>query len=243
MFQLAILVADELPAKELEFSGALDTWFIQLLSAASEHISFTSYTAHTGHLPASADAYDGYLITGSAEDSFAPINWVRALGEFAITAQKCRPVIGVCFGHQLLHHYMGGTVGRAGAGWGIGVQRYAISQTAPWMTPGVPELALLASHQDQVITAAPGSTVHASSEFCPVAVSTIGSNILTFQPHPEMTKEAARALYARRRERIGPRLVDTAVTSLDQPVTDSAAAGWMIKFLFGAAARETRALA
>jgi len=235
-FRLAVLVADAIPEERVRLFGDMDRWFSEMLADTVPRIRFSAFQAHSGDLPRCSKAHDGYLITGSSADAFSEADWVRRLGDFAISAQRNRPVVGICFGHQLIHHRMGGKVGRAPSGWGVGVHRYAVGKGADWMRPAAKDLALVVSHQDQVLVAAPGSRIHAMSNDCPVAVSTIGSTVLTFQGHPEMTKDNARYLYEMRRAHLGHDLANKAVASLDQAVSDDVAAAWIVNFLIAARA-------
>jgi GMP synthase-like glutamine amidotransferase len=59
----------------------------------------------------------------------------------------------------------------------------------------VSEFCLVYSHQDQVLEKAPGSKVLAATPNCPIAMTSLGSHILTFQGHPEFDVAYARALF------------------------------------------------
>ncbi|WP_323010187.1 glutamine amidotransferase-related protein [Paracoccus sp. (in: a-proteobacteria)] len=57
-------------------------------------------------------------------------------------------MVGVCFGHQIIAQALGGTVRKAGQGWGLGRHVYDV-------LPGnglidAQRLAIACSHQDQV---------------------------------------------------------------------------------------------
>ena len=76
----------------------------------------------------------------------------RRRGAHARDRRRRAPFVGICFGHQLLAQALGGTVERAADGWGVGVQRLRRSSTrSPWMEPALDAVALIASHQDQVV--------------------------------------------------------------------------------------------
>ena len=83
-----------------------------------------------------------------------------------------RPYVGICFGHQLLAQALGGKVERAPTGLG---RRRAASTTIveplPCMDPPLDAIALIASHQDQVVDVPRDADVIATATngYCPVA--------------------------------------------------------------------------
>ena len=108
-----------------------------------------------------------------------------------------------CFGHQLIAQALGGAVGRAAAGWGVGVHTWKVVRDESWMRPAKREFRLLASHQDQVKTLPSGARLLASSKFCPHAAFAVGEHMLAVQGHPEFTKAYAEFLMHKRRPLLG----------------------------------------
>ena len=90
---------------------------------------------------------------------------------------------------------------------------------------------LLSSHQDQVTDCAPGTEILASTARCPVAMTRIGDRVLTFQGHPEFTRDYAQALMDWRRERIGVTVCEAAMASLSQPLDEQRVLHWMLQTL------------
>jgi hypothetical protein len=62
----------------------------------------------------------------------------------------------------------------------------------------------------------------------------IGDHMLTFQGHPEFSKDYAKALMNRRRAQIGEQSYEAGISSLTLAVNDDIAAHWMVRFLYGA---------
>jgi len=212
-------------------SGIYVSWFERMLSTTSGSFSYQAYQAYNGETPSAPDACDAYIISGSASSVLDIDPWIKALSGFLVETIPERPIVGVCFGHQLLHQIFGGKVEKSAKGWGIGVHEYDVDGCMDWMKPCVDKVGLLVSHMDQVVQTAPNTTIIASSDFCPNAITMIGSNILTLQSHPEHTKAFAQDLYNSRRERIGNRHVDDAINSLQQPTSEGQVAEWIARFI------------
>ncbi len=178
------------------------------------------------------EAFDAYVVTGSRLDAVLEEPWVLALGDFLRQAHAAgTATVGICFGHQLIAHVLGGRVERAAEGWGVGVHTAEV--TTATRPPEVPDrFRLLLSHQDQVVALPPGAELLATSGHAPIAAFRAAS-LLGFQGHPEFSPRFAAALMDRRADRIGPGAVARARRTLDTP-TDRAAIGrWIGRHLAG----------
>lgn len=172
----------ELQARYTSF-GAM---FVRLFQNAGANWSMDVFNTPLGQYPASYDAYDAVVLTGSASDSFSPEPWAVELRSqvTALLAAK-KKMLGICFGHQLIALCLGVRVGRAPQGWAEGRMVYQWHRPDLPLSQGRTEVALLASHQDQVFALPPGASLVASSNFCPVAAYTIGNHVFCVQAHPE----------------------------------------------------------
>ncbi len=216
-----------------EFHGYLATFseaFQDFLYSTGEAPELRSYLCYDGEFPEAANECDGWLITGAAASVYDGDAWIAQLEAFVRTAAETRPVVGICFGHQLIAQAFGGKVEKA-SGWGVGVHRHEVRVQADWMRPPMQSLSLLASHQDQVVMPPPGAEVLGGSDFCPIGVMTIGQNVLSIQNHPELARDFASELLRVRREIVGPAIADAALASMATPTDETAAAGWILHFL------------
>lgn len=192
--------------------GDYDQMFAQLLAARG--FEFETYNVVDEEYPDAPDACDGWLITGSKHGAYEDHPWIPPLEEFirAVRASG-RPMIGVCFGHQIIAQALGGKVIKYPGGWSVGRTEYDIEGET---------MALNAWHQDQVVEVPEGAQVIGSSDFCANAALLIDDRILTIQPHPEFDAEIIDALIRLRGAGSVPDdLLQQATEQLDAP-TDAA---------------------
>lgn len=215
--------------------GRFADWFPPLLAQAGRPFETQSWNASEGELPATPDACDAWLLTGSPASAVDDAPWQIALSDFLAPMVDRRPVIGICYGHQHLHRMLGGQVEER-PDWGVGVQSYPLEALPDWLSPPAATASaegfnLIALHRDQVTLPAPDSRIFAGSAFCPYGVTQIGTHILTFQAHPEMDPAFAALVYDFERHRIGDAATDAALATLDMPRDTALAARWIMAFL------------
>lgn len=182
---------------------------------------FRSFALLDGEIPQDPVAADLWVITGSKFGVYEGHDWIAPAEAFIRACQGAAvPMVGICFGHQLIAQALGGVVEKSDRGWGLGVHRYA-PVNWPAGLGQVPEtIALQAFHQDQVITPPKDAETIAESEFCPYAALWYPGFALTVQGHPEFDKPFTRDLLESRRGAVrDDALVDTAMASMARAVT------------------------
>jgi GMP synthase-like glutamine amidotransferase len=224
--KVAILETGRPPGSLAEEFGDYPTMFARLLGPGFE---VESFDVQTGNLPEPA-AHGAYLITGSPAGVYDPLPWIEPLSDF-IRAAKHSKMVGVCFGHQVMAEALGGHVEKSDKGWGAGLQHYSIMKREPWMDGEVEvEVAVPASHQDQVIIQPPNTEVVASSAFTPfAALAWTDRPAISFQFHPEFAPEFAKALIEKRYDVVPDPAA--AIASLDAPNDNGRVAAWIRRFL------------
>lgn len=143
---------------------------------------FEVYEVNHGKFPVSIDAADSYLITGSQHGAYEDRFWIPQLERFIRDCfSATKPIVGICFGHQVMAQALGGIVEKYNGGWALGRQEYH--------DLGGNVVEINAFHQDQVLIAPPDSTTILSSDFCACAAISYEEKGLSFQGHPEMDAE------------------------------------------------------
>lgn len=231
---IGILKTDDVRPNLREQYGEYHDMFIALLRAGEPSLRFTIFDVQRGEYPASPSDFDALLMTGSKAGVYEDIDWVHRLTEYVGELRHSGTrLVGICFGHQMIAHALGGKVEKSPKGWGVGRHCYTLAGTAgAYGEPGS-EFCILASHQDQVVEPAEGAVVLASSDFCPIAMTQVGDFALTFQGHPEFCPGYARSLLEIRQACIGELNYHNGMASLGQSLDQSLVAGWMIDFMRG----------
>ena len=230
-FTVGILNADEVRPELQEIYGDYPAMFTELLTAADPTVKTVTYNVMQGEYPESIDEVDGYLLTGSKFSVYEDHDWIKKLGEFLFGLNsRQKKLVAICFGHQMVAHYLGGQTKKSEKGWGVGVQTCEMLDDVAGVADKGDKFQFLATHQDQVVQLATGARVLAGSDFCPNMITGIDDHILTIQWHPEFAKGYAEALLHIRREVIGEDTYKTAMASLDQDIDNDKFACWAMDF-------------
>jgi len=231
--KIGILETGEPPANlELRFGRYIEM-FADLLGNGYR---MTNYNVVGGQFPATAEAEQAYIVTGSPAGVYDNFEWIPELKSFLRAARGKAKLVGICFGHQIMAEAFGGRVEKSEKGWGVGLQRYDVVEQAPWMDK-VASFAVPVSHQDQVVEQPPRSRILAASDFTKFGVLGYEDQpAISFQCHPEFDPAYAAALIEHRRGRLPD--PNGALSSLEQPNDRPLVGRWIRRFLDGSAAAD-----
>ncbi len=187
----------------------------------------------SGEYPDSSEAYDAFIVSGSKKGVYDPDPWIADLSEFVRSCNLIqRKLVGICFGHQIIAHALGGYASKSEKSWGLGLQEFDITTQKPWMVPALNRCALYFSHQDQVTALPVGAELLGGSDFCPNAMYCIGDQVLGIQGHPEISHSLMVQVIERRKEQVGSKVYSDALNSLNYGTPDtSTVARWIINFI------------
>ena len=144
------------------------------------------------------------VITGSAAMVTDKLPWSEYTGAFLRKlAAGTLPVLGICYGHQLLAHALGGVVDYHPGGREIGttaVRLTAPVETDPLFVNFPAEFAANVSHRQTIIRLPQGAEVLAANNFEPHQAVRFSENMWGVQFHPEFAADIMRIYLAEREE-------------------------------------------
>ena len=223
---IGILQCGHAPNDVQSLHGDFDTMFAALLQGHG--FTFKTWNVVDDDFPATPLEAHGWLITGSKHGVYERHDFITPLSALITKIYaSARPMVGVCFGHQMIAQALGGTVEKFDGGWAIGRQNYAFG--------GHGTIALNAWHQDQVIALPPEAQVIAGNDFCKFAALVYEDKAYTIQPHPEFSNPVFSDYVSARRDSPAypASLMDRADQTTNIPIQDGLIADDIAAFFKG----------
>ncbi len=175
--------------------GDYDLWFREGLGLDECELE-VARVVDGADVPRTYD-YDGVVVTGSAAMVTDREPWSEASAAFLAGAVDAGvPVLGVCYGHQLLAHALGGLVGYNPAGRNVGSTELELTSHAAddsLFGGARAPVFVHVSHSQSVLQLPAEAVLLARCERDPHSAFRVGERVWGVQFHPEFDAEIARA--------------------------------------------------
>ncbi|MGR3616317.1 MAG: type 1 glutamine amidotransferase [Paracoccaceae bacterium] len=221
--KIGILVTGHAPDMMIGTMGDYDHMFAAML--ADDDLEFTGYNVVDGQFPENGtEDADGWVITGSKHGAYENHDWIPPLENLIRAAdEKKQPILGICFGHQIVAKALGGKVEKFDGGWSVGRTSYDVD--------GKP-VTLHGWHQDQVVERPERARVLGGNDFCENGILAYDDHIWTVQLHPEYGPDFLQGLIDHRGRGVVPNeLLAKAEAGLGGPDDNDETAEFMKAFL------------
>lgn len=219
--KIGILQTGHSPDELRDVMGDYSTLFERLLEG--QGFTFETFSVVDGDFPDGPEDCDGWLITGSKHGAYEDHPWIPPLETLIRDVYALGlPLVGICFGHQIIAQALGGKVEKYQGGWAVGRQTY------DWQGE---EIALNAWHQDQVTELPDGALPIATNAFCANAALVYGDRAFTVQAHPEFDASVIEGLIRTRGGAVPPALIEAAQADLKAEVANARLAAQIGRFL------------
>lgn len=177
-----------------EVFGDFDSWFVARL-APELNVHVVDVTVDD--LPGRPEDWDGIVITGSPAMVSDREPWSEQTASWLADAVRAEiPVLGVCYGHQLLAHALGGEAGYHPRGRETGTHTVELLDAAlddPLFT-GLPrQFPAQLTHRQSVLRLPEEAVLLGRNEFEPHQAFRLGPCAWGVQFHPEFSSEVMQA--------------------------------------------------
>ena len=133
ILKVSILETGKLPQNLENKFGDYPKMFNDLFKQSNLNFEIKTYDLINKDFPINIDNTDLLLITGSSYGVYENVPWISKLKNLIKKIYKLKtPLIGICFGHQVIAEALGGKVEKSSNGWGVGVHRYERKLNPKW---------------------------------------------------------------------------------------------------------------
>ena len=199
-----LIVETGTPAPTLKRHGAFSHW-IRVAAGLPRDRAVVCRVMEGEPLPR-RDGFAGVLITGSAAMVTERLDWSeRSAAWLRDAAHAGLPLFGICYGHQLLAHALGGAVDFNPVGREIGtvrIEREAASADDPLLRDQPTRFDAHATHLQTIVTLPEGAVRLARSDKDDCHAFRWGKSVWGVQFHPEFNTALRRGYIAARHEKL-----------------------------------------
>jgi GMP synthase (glutamine-hydrolysing) len=186
---LCILVAGDPVPKTQERAGG----FANLVRAGLEGAwdgAFVEVDVRSAESLPAPERFAGLIVTGSASSVTERVPWMLRIEQYLARAvEREQPLLGICFGHQLLGQALGGLVERNPRGREMGTVTLSITADDPLLARDIAPALAHATHVDSVTVLPKDAQILASTALEPHAALRFGARAWGVQFHPEFDEQ------------------------------------------------------
>jgi len=195
----------------LQRHGDFPEWFRRGLGLKAANVSIARVDAHD-KLPA-PHSVDAAVVTGSGAMVSERLDWSERTAEWLRRAvDQSLPILGVCYGHQLLAHALGGHVDYNPRGREIGtvqIECHAHAADDALLEASPRSFPAHATHLQSVLRPPPGALVLARSKLDDSQIVRYAPRVWGLQFHPEFNTAHIRGYLRARRAAIDSEGLDS----------------------------------
>lgn len=202
--RLLIVKTGSAIAKARERFGDFERWFATAIG--EERFDYETVNVSSNEtLPSLEEAgdYAGVVVTGSPAMVSHRLAWSEAAADWLaeVINDDRLPVLGVCFGHQLMAHALGGRVGPNPDGRRMGMHRFFLDNAEDdLLGPLAPEAMVHVTHLEVVLDPPTGARVLGRTEADDYHALHFGGRSWGVQFHPEFDAAIMRCYVEARAE-------------------------------------------
>lgn len=238
MRQLLLIQTGEAPEIIHARFGGFADWFREAMRIQPERMRTVRVAA--GEPLPDPDTIAGAVITGSASMVTDRAAWSERAAAWirdAIDAET--PMFGVCYGHQLMAHALGGSVGWLPAGREMGTRAITRHgrEGSDWLAGLPAKFSAHTTHRQSVLEPPRGAEIIASSELDPHQLLRYAPYAISTQFHPEFGAAVMRAYIDARADALREEGFDIDALRRDACETE-AARGLLQRFAQAALSRQ-----
>ena len=225
---IGLLCCDHIPSHLQGYQGDYDEMYGALLPG----MDVKPYYVCDGIFPSDINECDSWLIGGSRSSAYEDKPWIQNL--LSLTREILQnqiPLIGICFGHQLIALAAGGEVRRSEGGWTLGNYEFEILKHPSHAEFTNGQFRMLMLCQDQVTKLPDQASLFASNNRCPNAGYLLSDHCISMQGHPEFTSSYLKGVINDRKGMIPDDVTRVALNSLSLDTDHREISQWLISFL------------
>lgn len=234
--EIGLLQCDHALPEHLAITGGdYDVMYTHMLKSAAAHLGLPSsihvkpFAVVDGNFPQTPNVCEAWIVSSSRYDTSSQVNWITKLRGFICEIIEAEvPLVGICFGHQIIALALGGHVSRR-AEWVAGVQQIYIAQN-PWISDS--RANLFGIHRDEVTELPSSARIIGSTNQVQIAAFLAPPHVFCIQYHVDFNAAYLAALLQSRKDKIGDNIHKQAIKSLHTETDELKISANILMFLY-----------